>query len=83
MKQLDEVSAGQANWKKVLGNFWPGFHGNVLDAMKVPVEKVQLMLPVPFILHHFLPVSMVLDILGVFHYSCEGHRFICEGGGDA
>lgn len=43
-KQLDEVSAGQANWKNVLGNFWPGFHGNVLDAMKVPVEKVVEML---------------------------------------
>jgi hypothetical protein len=49
----------------VLGNFWPGFHGNVLDAMKVPVEKVQFFLPMPSILHHFIPVSMVSDILGV------------------
>lgn len=66
----------------MLGNFWPGFHGNVLDAMKVPVEKVQFFLPMPSILH-FLPVSMVSDILGVFHYSREGLLCIYEGRGDA
>nr|XP_024364325.1 uncharacterized protein LOC112276825 isoform X3 [Physcomitrium patens] len=42
--QLDDVSAGNALWKDLLREFWPGFHGNVLDAMKVPVEKVVEML---------------------------------------
>lgn len=39
-EQLDEVSAGQANWKNILADFWPGFHESVLGAMKIPVEKV-------------------------------------------
>lgn len=41
-EQLDEVSAGQANWKNILADFWPGFHESVLGAMKIPVEKVIL-----------------------------------------
>lgn len=44
MGQLDDVSAGNALWKDLLREFWPGFHGNVLDAMKVPVEKVLFIL---------------------------------------
>lgn len=38
--QLDEVSAGHANWKALLAKFWPEFHENVLAAMKIPIDKV-------------------------------------------
>lgn len=46
--QLDEVSTGQANWKEVLRNFWPEFHEDVVDAMKVPISKVHPGIPSPW-----------------------------------
>ncbi|CAM6081696.1 unnamed protein product [Calypogeia fissa] len=38
--QLDDVSAGRAEWKNVLNNFWPEFHEGVSTVLKIPIEEV-------------------------------------------
>ncbi|KAH8941863.1 hypothetical protein BDL97_14G067700 [Sphagnum fallax] len=55
--QLDEVSAGNANWKALLAKFWPEFHENVLAAMKIPIDKVVEMLEEIFAKQFFPPAS--------------------------
>lgn len=58
--QLDDVSAGNALWKNVLRDFWPGFHESVQNAMKVPIEKVVEMLE-EVLAEQFFPSTSAQD----------------------
>ena len=42
--QLDEVEAGKRNWKELLGEFYQGFHQEMLDA-ETALEGVHLKVP--------------------------------------
>ncbi len=52
-KQLDEVSSGDANWKKVLGDFWVSFDANIKTVEKITIPEIMETIN-KAILHHFV-----------------------------
>ncbi|BBN03721.1 DNA topoisomerase I [Marchantia polymorpha subsp. ruderalis] len=52
-EQLDEISAGRAEWKAILSDFWPEFHEGVIAVLKIPIEEVVDLLEEVFLKQFF------------------------------
>src|SRR5690606_5841121 len=39
-EQLDDISGGEVNWKKVLSDFWEGFHATVESTKSLTITNV-------------------------------------------